>query len=82
MTELLFVLVVCAIAYRIAFPAQKTQFVSQSAPQAPAAIPSAAPAVPAASCLVSVRKKLAADEKLTPELKSAFDLIQASLEEK
>ena len=78
MNELLFVLVACAIAYRIAFPAQKPQFVSQPA----ASTPAAPAAQSVGSGLVAVRKKLAADEKLTPELKAAFDLIQAALEAK
>lgn len=83
MIELIFILVACAIAYRIAFPASKTPaFVPQSVavtnPVAPVA-----PSVPAdTSCILATRKKLAADEKLTPELKAAFDLIQAALEAK
>ena len=83
MTELLFVLVVCAIAYRIAFPAPKASgFVSQAVPQPQAPISPPVPAAPSANTLQSLRKRLAADEKLTPELKSAFDIIQAALEEK
>jgi hypothetical protein len=82
-TELLVILVVCAIAYRIAFPTQKaTAFVSQAASQPQAPISPPVPAAPASNTLQSLRKRLAADEKLTPELKSAFDLIQAALEEK
>lgn len=81
MIELLFILVACAIAYRIAFPASK---VPAFVPQTVAATAPVVPVTPPAdtSCIVSVRKKLAADEKLTPELKAAFDLIQAALEAK
>ena len=83
MTELIVILVVCAIAYRIAFPAQKLpSFVSQAVPSRQAPIGPPVPAAPSTSTLQSLRKRLAADEKLSPELKTAFDLIQAALEEK
>ena len=77
MTELLGIIVVCAIAYRIAFSTGKSPvFVSQSPAQPEKQ------ATPDAPSIASVRKRLAADEKLTPELKAAFDLIQAALEAK
>lgn len=85
MIELLFILVACAIAYRIAFPASKAPafvpLTQAAAPVVPAA--PVAPSVPAdTSCILATRKRLAADEKLTPELKAAFDAIQAALEVK
>ena len=53
----------------------------------PVAVPPATAAQPSwasahgASCLVSLRKQLASDEKLTPELKAAFDAISAAVKD-
>lgn len=80
MTELIVVLIACGIAYRIAFPANRapvfaTQVAAKPEWQATANVSEM-------GALVAVRKRLAAEEKLTPELKGAFDLIQAALEGK
>lgn len=91
MIELIFVLLVCAVAYRIAFPAGKAPaFVSQAATASLAyspadkkdPVPEQVTTTDDRTRLAAIRKQLAADEKLTPELKSAFDLIQAALEAK
>lgn len=86
MIELILILVACAIAYRIAFPAQKAPaFVSQAAgpiSPIPAKPDPVVPFMDDKARLSVIRKQLAADEKLTPELKAAFDSIQAALEAK
>lgn len=80
MIELLLVGIACGIAYRIAFP-RDTQpvFVTQSAPKPEW---QATPNVSEVGALAAVRKRLACEEKLTPELKAAFDLILSALEGK
>jgi len=88
MTETIVVCVGLYIAWRFLNAQEKPQgFVSQAA--AAAAPVQAAPVIPftpvasaVPGTLAVIRKKLAADEKLTPELKAAFDLIQTALEEK
>ncbi len=93
MTETIVVCVGLYVAWKILSavnePGSKPQQFASTAAAAPAPPPAytAHPGLPVANVLAKpdlafVRKKLAADEKLTPELKAAFDLIQAALEEK
>lgn len=80
MIELIVVLIACGIAYRIAFPASKPPVFATQATARPEW--RAAANVSEVVSLVAARRRLAAEEKLTPELKAAFDVIQAALEGK
>ena len=93
MTETIVVCVGLYVAWRILKAVnepdkpQRFASVAAAAPAPPPAGYVSYPGLPVANVLAKpdlafVRKKLAADEKLTPELKAAFDLIQAALEEK
>jgi len=89
-TETIVVCVGLYVAWKILSavnePGKPQQFASTAAsapvPSRQEPIGPPLPAAPSTSTLQSLRKRLAADEKLTPELKAAFDLIQAALEEK
>lgn len=71
--SLFWLAIIAAVAwFFLAPPKEKPQAVL-ALPLPPAPAPAVGP-----SCLTALRKQLAADEKLTPELKQAFDAIAAA----
>lgn len=72
------VLVIAAIAWFFLVPPKEKP---QAVLSLPVAQPAASSAAHGVQCLQSLRKQLAADEKLTPELKAAFNSIAAAFKD-
>ena len=68
------VLVIAAIAWFFFVPPKEK-------PQAVLSLPVAPSSAHGIQCLQSLRKQLAADEKLTPDLKAAFNSIAAAFKD-